>query len=74
MSITKIADRVLHKLVPQVDAGACVPDHGESCGTHLRYTFCQNRVLWKSYWTKRVGCNGSCYWSSYAYRVNSACC
>lgn len=75
MLAARIADRALPKLVPKIDAGACVPDHGEICGTYRRYTVCDSQgKWWASYWQKRVGCNGSCYWSSYAYRVRVGSC
>jgi hypothetical protein len=55
--VTKAADRLLARVLRTEVAGACVPDHGQSCGSPT-YT-CHNGRLYRTTYGV-VQCNGTC--------------
>ncbi|GAA0903207.1 hypothetical protein [Virgisporangium aurantiacum] len=56
-TINSAVDRLLARLLRGDTAGACVPDHGDSCGA-TKYV-CHLGRLYKTVYG-RVQCNGSC--------------
>ena len=55
--MNRMSDRLLSRLLRRDIAGACVPDHGESCGAPT-YVCRSGRLYRTTYGT--VACNGSC--------------
>lgn len=60
-----VGDRVLAKALGAVDAGACVPEHGQNCGCVLIVgDSCYPKLE-----QKKISCFGTC-----AGNVNGPCC
>ncbi len=53
-----MADSLLARVLPEEQAGACVPEHGQSCGCAL-----VGNILYHFY----VNCYGTCAQSSRCY-------
>jgi hypothetical protein len=49
--LVRAGDRLLDKLVGRVEAGACVPENGQTC-------YCRFSRIYK------YNCNGACYMTS----------
>lgn len=63
MSITKAADALLRRIVPEVRAGACVP--ADICGCYFHHYGCYLGRRTAFYQYKRYDCGGSCAtWTS----------
>lgn len=56
-TINSAVDRLLARMLRTETAGACTPDHGDSCGA-TKYV-CRLGRLYKTVYG-RVQCNGSC--------------
>lgn len=78
MSIAEMSDAVLKRLVPKVQAGACLPS--EPCGTCSQYygPYCVGgRYALVSYYTKKTDCYGRCTLSAKitcSVRYTGCCC
>lgn len=55
--VTRAADRLLARILRTEVAGACVPEHGDSCGA-TKYVCRSGRLYRTVYGT--VACNGTC--------------
>lgn len=56
-TLNRLGDRLLARMLRSDVAGACVPDHGDSCGA-TRY-FCRGTRMYRTVYG-RVQCNGTC--------------
>jgi hypothetical protein len=58
-SITRMGDRLLGSLLKTVDAGACVKNVGDRCGTYS-VTTCTEHLKTTRYYYLEVSCGGPC--------------
>lgn len=66
MLLTRAADAVLRRIVPTVEAGACIPP--EPCGCVFRYHWCRGEQCYASYWNATTDCYGRCTrWGDWCY-------
>ncbi|HEY1486765.1 MAG TPA: hypothetical protein VGF84_11730 [Micromonosporaceae bacterium] len=57
--ITAIGDRMLAAVLPRSTAGACVPEHGQSC-SYTKNGHCTGGWFFDTVCTGRFACNGVC--------------
>lgn len=70
--INSTGDRLLGLFVKRVDAGACVPEHGDSCRVTRYRCYYQQRQ--RRYGYGRVSCTGPCTVSTWgAWVVVGSC-
>jgi hypothetical protein len=60
--ITGLGDRMLGALLRTTEAGACIPEHGQSCGTvPCSGGYCGSDGRWfQKYCTAKFNCYGNC--------------
>ncbi len=63
--ISRLGDTMLGTLLGREEAGACVPENGQSCGVCLASNgYCSGGVYFR-YWRKAYyNCNGTCVTST----------
>jgi len=74
MLVARAADKALRMLMPKVEAGACVPDHGQACASTLcqvRTITCESGRVTRYYYQYRIACAGTCYWSNYCSKQHT---
>ncbi len=63
-SLNAFADRVLETTLGTVEAGACVPSHGQECLCEpVTGNYCYNQHRWTQY---QYSCLGGCLYASHA--------
>jgi len=58
---------VIALVAPQVDAGACIPEHGETCGCNTYFIGCDPYYCYYSHYRVVFNCTGTCV------QINSPC-
>ncbi len=58
MTVSRLGDRLLALFVRRGDAGACVPQHGDTCWRSR--TICGGHVLYEQTFRGTTGCHGNC--------------
>lgn len=68
-SLVRAADVVLRRMVPNVRAGACVPEYGTPCGPCRRtQQVCESGRIVDYYHSSKLDCNGVCRATVFCYK------
>ncbi|MFC7550089.1 hypothetical protein [Plantactinospora sp. GCM10030261] len=62
----RLGDRALGLFLDDVEAGACVPEHGDYCGCKPSGGYCSGGIWYRYYRRATFNCSGSCVTSSSA--------
>ncbi|GIF46280.1 hypothetical protein DFJ67_5062 [Asanoa ferruginea] len=65
--MNRLGDRMLGLLIQRSDAGACVPEMGQSCGCfgdEARAYCIGNQTLRRPKYIQKISCTGGCYWTN----------
>ncbi|MEH1166571.1 hypothetical protein V6V47_14420 [Micromonospora sp. CPCC 205539] len=65
--MNRLGDRMLGLLIQRSEAGACVPEQGQSCGcigNEAKAWCIGNQTLRVPQYIMKISCNGPCYWTT----------
>ncbi|MCP2322844.1 hypothetical protein HDA40_001351 [Hamadaea flava] len=73
-TISKWGDRLLSRALGTGTAGACVPEHGNSCSYWKSDGHCSSGVFFQTYCSGgTISCTGSCSGASCVSKKRGAC-
>ena len=58
-AIKELGGRILSTVVPQTEAGACIPEAGMSCGCFMLMV-CDSSYCYYDYFNSYLTCTGKC--------------